>query len=36
MVAEDASAGVVGFGSCGPARGTSLPYRGEVYTLSAR
>ncbi len=33
VVAEDALAGVVGFGSCGPARGTDLPYEGEVYTL---
>ena len=33
MVAEGAGAEVVGFGSCGPARGTGLPFAGEVYTL---
>ena len=33
VVAEDARAGIVGFGSCGPARATTLPYRGEVHTL---
>ncbi len=33
LVAEDAGAGIVGFGSCGRARGENLPYEGEVYTL---
>ncbi len=33
LVAEDDNAGVIGIGSCGPARKTGLPYRGEVYTL---
>ena len=33
VAAEDAGAGIVGFGSCGPARATALPYRGEVHTL---
>ena len=33
MVAEHADAGIVGFGSCGPARAATLPYRGEVHTL---
>ncbi len=33
MVAEDSLAGIVGFGSCGRARHTILPYEGEVYTL---
>ena len=33
VVADDALAGVVGFGSCGRARGTDLAYKGEVYTL---
>lgn len=32
MVAEGAD-GVLGFGSCGPARDVGLPYQGEVYTL---
>ena len=32
MVAEGA-AGVIGFGSTGPARHTGLPYQGEVFTL---
>ena len=31
MVAEDARAGIVGFGSCGRARTATLPYRGEVH-----
>ena len=33
VVADDAGDGVVGFGSCGRARGVDLPYAGEVYTL---
>lgn len=33
IVAEDAAAGVVGFGSCGPSRAHSLPFDGEVQTL---
>ena len=33
MVAEHSDAGIVGFGSCGPARTATLPYRGEVHTL---
>lgn len=33
VVADDALGGVVGFGSCGRARGTDLSYQGEVYTL---
>ena len=33
MVAEDARAGIVGFGSCGRARAAPLPHQGEVYTL---
>ncbi len=33
LVAEDDIAGVIGFGSCGRARETGLPYRGEVYTF---
>ena len=33
IVAHEARAGVVGFGSCGRARGSDLPYAGEVYTL---
>ncbi len=33
MVAERAGAEIIGFGSCGPARGTGLPFAGEVYTL---
>ena len=33
LVAEDGVAGVVGFGSCGPANRVDLPYEGEVYTL---
>ena len=32
-VAEDDEAGVVGFGSAGPSRDPSLPFKGEVYTL---
>ena len=33
MVAADAGAGIVGFGSCGRSRAATLPYRGEVFTL---
>ncbi len=33
LVAEDARAGLVGFGSCGRARGGALAFVGEVYTL---
>lgn len=33
LVAEDEGAGVIGFGSCGPARGPALTFGGEVYTL---
>jgi GNAT superfamily N-acetyltransferase len=33
VVAEDAKAGVIGFGSCGPSRLGDLPYDSEVYTL---
>ena len=33
LVAEWDGVGVVGFGSCGPARRTRLAHRGEVYTL---
>ncbi len=33
VVAQSAGAGVVGFGSCGRARGTGLAYDGEVFTL---
>ena len=33
MVAEDARAGIVGFGSCGRARAGTPAYQGEVYTL---
>ncbi len=33
MVAGDGRRGIVGYGSCGRARGKVLPYRGEVYTL---
>jgi L-amino acid N-acyltransferase YncA len=33
LVAEDTAHGIVGLGSCGPARDRSLPYKGEVYTL---
>jgi len=35
-VAEDAEAGVVGFGSAGPSRDPRLKYAGEVYTLYLR
>lgn len=35
-VAEDERAGVIGFGSAGPARDPRLPYDGEVYTLYLR
>jgi GNAT superfamily N-acetyltransferase len=33
VVAQDAKAGVIGFGSCGPSRVGGLPYDSEVYTL---
>ncbi len=33
IVAEDAGAGIVGFGSCGRARAGTPAYQGEVYTL---
>lgn len=33
FVADLASHGVIGFGSCGPARPTALPHAGEVFTL---
>jgi len=33
FVADLASHGVIGFGSCGPARPTSLPHAGEIFTL---
>lgn len=33
LVAETDAGRVVAFGSCGPARRTSLDYAGEVYTL---
>ena len=33
MVAEEAGAEVVGFGSCGQARRPNPPYEGEIYTL---
>ncbi len=33
MVAEDDAACVVGFGSCGRAKGVDLAHHGEVYTL---
>ena len=33
LVAERAEGGIIGLGSCGRARDTGLPYRGEVYTL---
>lgn len=33
MVAEDDAGAVVGFGSCGPAKGVDLDFDGEVYTL---
>lgn len=33
LVAEDAHGRIVGFGSCGRARGSALSFAGEVYTL---
>lgn len=33
FVADLASHGVIGFGSCGPARPTPLPHAGEIFTL---
>ena len=33
LVVEDDRGEIVGFGSCGRARGSSLPSAGEVYTL---
>lgn len=33
FVADHPRDGVVGFASCGPLRGSNLPYAGEVYTL---
>ena len=33
LVAEEPGRGIVGMGSCGPARDRSLTYGGEVYTL---
>jgi L-amino acid N-acyltransferase YncA len=33
IVAEDATAGVIGFGSCGRSRARGLPFDGEVQTL---
>ncbi|MGH6982511.1 MAG: GNAT family N-acetyltransferase [Stellaceae bacterium] len=33
MVAEDAEAGIVGFGNCGSQRDATLPYAGEIFTL---
>lgn len=33
VVVAEGPTGLLGFGSCGPARGTELPYRGEIYTL---
>ncbi len=33
LVAQDSTAGVVGFGSCGRAFASDLAYDGEVYTL---
>jgi len=35
-VAEDAEGEVVGFASAGPSRHSTLPYRGEVYTIYLR
>lgn len=36
LVAEFGSHGIIGFGSCGPARQTSLPQAAEIYTLYVR
>ena len=36
LVAEEAPAGLVGFGSCGPCRSGAAGYAGEVYTLYVR
>ncbi len=33
LVAEDATGQPIGFGTCGPARGTRLEFRGEIYML---
>jgi GNAT superfamily N-acetyltransferase len=33
LVVDDPQAGIVGFGSCGPARPGPMGYQGEVYTL---
>ncbi len=33
MVASSGESGVIGFGSCGAARGVDLPYQGEIFTL---
>jgi len=33
LVADELTAGVVGFGSCGASRHRNLPFSGEVYTL---
>jgi GNAT superfamily N-acetyltransferase len=33
FVADHPEDGVVGFASCGPLRGSNLPFAGEVYTL---
>lgn len=33
FVADHLADGVVGFASCGPLRGSNLPFAGEVYTL---
>lgn len=33
IVAEVTGRGIIGFGSCGAARRTSLPHAGEIYTL---
>jgi GNAT superfamily N-acetyltransferase len=36
LVAEEAPAGIVGFGSCGPCRGGAPGFAGEIYTLYVR
>jgi len=36
LVAELGREGIVGFGSCGPARQTTLPQAAEIYTLYVR
>jgi len=33
LLAEDARGEVIGFGSCGRTRHSSLPFSGEIYTL---